>query len=704
MGGKRCAGLGRLLVPIAFLCASAASAEEQKAAPAQATPSSTIIVLDGSRSMWARISGQSKVAVVRTALGEAFATYEDRIAFGLVAFGHRGGGTCTEAELLAKPGELGSKTPGKLLFGAGLKPKTTKPIAASLVEAAKQTPATSLDVVLITDGLDNCKSNVCATAKSLKQAAPGLHIHVIGFDPKAKQSVKGLACVAQETGGEFLTAANAGEFKQDLTAILDAVVKPAAQPAPVVAQGGNATGAVPVPAAPAAPLSAPAPSSAPATPAVAATQPSEQSTAPAAPTPAQSSQLAKTAPTPAPPVQTGPTAALQTQSVRAKSAPAQGAPHSNPQFSELVGPPAPSQTDIPKVAGLPPTETPGPARTSSLPSVRPSAPVPVTFKALLTEGGPQVKSGLIWRVFTPQLGSNGAHKLVSTHHEATPTAALLPGDYLVNAAYGLSNLTRKIKVESGRSLEETFVLNTGGLKLAAVLANGDTLPGPSVHFDILADEEDQFGNRHRILEDAKPGVVIRLNAGAYHLVSTYGDANATVRADVTVEPGKITEATVTHAAAAITFKLVQSPGGEALADTRWTILTPTGDVVKENTGALPKHTLAAGNYAVVASHNGESYTNKFSVVSGQTKQIEVVMQDGPASPEALKAITEPPPPPPAPPPGESVAAPGAPGSPGTSGVPPSPDSGMAFGGGESAMPREPGLLPNPGALLRPRLP
>jgi len=75
MGGKRCAGLGRLLVPIAFLCASAASAEEQKAAPAQATPSSTIIVLDGSRSMWARISGQSKVALVRTALGQAFATY-----------------------------------------------------------------------------------------------------------------------------------------------------------------------------------------------------------------------------------------------------------------------------------------------------------------------------------------------------------------------------------------------------------------------------------------------------------------------------------------------------------------------------------------------------------------------------------------------------------------------------------------------------
>ena len=93
--------------------------------------------------------------------------------------------------------------------------------------------------------------------------------------------------------------------------------------------------------------------------------------------------------------------------------------------------------------------------------------------------------------------------------------------------------------------------------------------------------------------------------------------------------------------------LLQAAGGEALADTQWSILTKTGDVVKENTGALPTHILALGDYAVVANHNGESYTSKFSVTAGEAKQIEVVMESGPASPEALKAITEPPPPPPA---------------------------------------------------------
>jgi hypothetical protein len=682
MGGKRGrAGLEHLLASILLLCAATAEAQSQQTTPPRATLSSTIIVLDGSRSMWTKLGGQTKVAIVRTNLGEAFKTYEDRIAFGLVAAGHRQGKTCAEAELIAKPGELTSKTPGKLLFGAGFKPKLGRPIAAALVEAAKQTPPAGLDVVLITDGLDSCKANVCATVKSLKQAAPGLRIHVIGFDPKAKQAIKPLACVAQSTGGQFHTAANASDLKQDLTDVLENVAKPSPQPVAAPSPGAPA-------ATPASHLTPPG--AAPPQTAQATAAPAAAPTPPSPPPPAQAAQPTN------PQGQTAPMETAKAKSAQPKS-PAPGAPPT-PQPSQAVGPQAPKETSMPKLAALPPKESAAPARTPGAPSAKSSSPVPVTFKALLTEAGPQLKTGLTWRVFTPQPGPSGARKLVSTHREAMPTAALPPGEYLVNAAYGLSNLTKKIKVESGRSLEETFILNTGGIKLAAVLVSGARLSQSSVRFDILSDEEDQFGNRRMVIENAKPGLVIRLNAGAYHIVSLYGDANATVRVDVTVEPGKITEATIKHAAAAITFKLVQSAGGEALADTQWSILTTTGDVVKENAGALPTHILSVGNYAVVAKHSGESYTSKFDVVAGKPKQIEVVMESGPASPEALKAIIEPPPAPP-PAPGGPVAAPGMPGAPG------SPDAGMAFGGtSEGATPRAPGILPNPGALLRPRLP
>ncbi|HAH65181.1 MAG TPA: hypothetical protein DCL72_06830, partial [Rhizobiales bacterium] len=79
---------------------------------------------------------------------------------------------------------------------------------------------------------------------------------------------------------------------------------------------------------------------------------------------------------------------------------------------------------------------PGAFPKSAAPQIQ--LPVPVTFKALITEAGPKLQSGLTWRVYADKASPDGNRKLLSTHHESMPTAALLPGDYLVNAAYGLS--------------------------------------------------------------------------------------------------------------------------------------------------------------------------------------------------------------------------------------------------------------------------
>lgn len=314
--------------------------------------------------------------------------------------------------------------------------------------------------------------------------------------------------------------------------------------------------------------------------------------------------------------------------------------------------------------------------------VPPAEPVAVRFHALVTEGGPRLQSGLIWRIYSANTKTDGGFELISTHREAAPTTTLPPGEYLVNAAYGLSNLTKKIEVDGSKALNETFILNTGGLMLRAVLANGEECPEGNVRFDIQSDEQDQFGERNTILADAKSKSVIRLNAGAYHINSLYGDANANVGVDVTVEPGRVTQATIKHTGAKITFRLVQSLGGEALADTRWRILTSAGDTVKSNAGALPTHILAAGNYAVVADHDGKSYSRTFTIEPGNDKQIEVAIADGPTSPEALQALLDPP------------EAP-RPGTGGLAGEGPGGFDGFS----NSADPNAP--LLDPGALLRP---
>jgi hypothetical protein len=244
--------------------------------------------------------------------------------------------------------------------------------------------------------------------------------------------------------------------------------------------------------------------------------------------------------------------------------------------------------------------------------------------AVLTQDGQNIDQGLVWRVFRDKPGPDGKLKLLSTHREASPTLQLEPGDYIVNVAFGRANLTRRIAVSGERPMQERFVLNAGGLRLSPAVVNGEPVNQKAVSYDIYSDERDQYGQRTKVMSGVKPGIVIRLNAGIYNVVATYGDANAVVRSDVTVEAGKLTEATLTHAAAKVTFKLVARTGGDAIADTQWNIANAQGEVVKESVGALPTHIFAPGAYTVSARNAGEVFQRTFTLQAGESVQIEVV--------------------------------------------------------------------------------
>ena len=248
----------------------------------------------------------------------------------------------------------------------------------------------------------------------------------------------------------------------------------------------------------------------------------------------------------------------------------------------------------------------------------------VSLVALLTQDGQSIEQGLIWRVFRDRPGPDGKPRLVSTHREATPLLRLEPGDYVVNVAFGRANLTRKITVSNERAVQERFVLNAGGLRLTPQIAGGEVIGERGVVYDIYSDERDQYGQRTKVAGAVKPGVVLRLNAGIYNIVGTYGDANAVVRADVTVEAGKLTEATLAHAAAKVTFKLVARAGGDAIADTQWTVANAQGETVKESVGALPTHVFAPGTYTVSARNAGEVFQRQFVVQAGDVAQVEVM--------------------------------------------------------------------------------
>lgn len=283
--------------------------------------------------------------------------------------------------------------------------------------------------------------------------------------------------------------------------------------------------------------------------------------------------------------------------------------------------PAPGNTTV-----IPRPATPGkPAQSPPGNSVVPSSSSQIKLVALLTADGQSIDQGLVWRIFEAKPDADGRNKLVATHREASPALKLDPGDYIVNAAFGRAHLTRKISIAAGQKGTEQFVLNAGGLRMSAVVS-GASAPQNSIAYNVYSDERDQFGKRAIVMTGAKPGLIIRLNAGIYHLVSTYGDGNASVETDVTVEAGKLTEATVTHAAAKVTFKLVAKSGGEALPDTQWSVQTSSGTVVKESVGALPTHVLAPGDYKVTATTGEQAYERLFTVRDGDTAEVEVLIQ------------------------------------------------------------------------------
>jgi hypothetical protein len=293
-----------------------------------------------------------------------------------------------------------------------------------------------------------------------------------------------------------------------------------------------------------------------------------------------------------------------------------------------AGFPAPSLTD-PAAPQQPQTRVPAPSgNVTVVPRTDANAPdgtTEVNLTALLTADGQRIDQGLVWRIYDAKNGLKGESKLLMTKSEPSPTIHLAPGDYVVNAAFGRADLTRIITVAPGGATAEKFVLNAGGLRVK-VLVDGIKPAAHTVAYDIYSGERDQSDTRTKVLSHAKPNVVLRLNAGIYHIVSTYGDANAMVEADVNVEAGKLTEATVSHSAARVTFKLVTRIGGEALPDTQWTIQTPAGEVVKRSVGALPTHILSPGTYTIIAKSGARAFKRDFTLAGGETAQVEVLMR------------------------------------------------------------------------------
>jgi hypothetical protein len=294
------------------------------------------------------------------------------------------------------------------------------------------------------------------------------------------------------------------------------------------------------------------------------------------------------------------------------------APPSGTGATPTLPPPLNQPTIVPpSIATIPPATPPA------------AAPAPTQGVLSLTarygKDLPVINGGLVWRVFADKPDDTGTFKLIREERGATPNIVLPPGNYVVHVALGLVSAVRAVslKAETDRV---AFVLPAGGLRIEGRVGTSK-IPPNQISFALYKGSQFDGGaeaERSSLVPNVAAGDVALLPEGTYYIISNYGDANSVVRSDIRVQAGKLTDVTVSHRAAVITLKLVSDRGGEALANTAWSVITPGGDVIKESIGAFPRVVLSEGEYRAIAKNEGKVFERPFNVVNGVDGEVEVI--------------------------------------------------------------------------------
>ena len=218
----------RTLVGLAVLIALAFSFSPSPQAADASTPppNNLIFILDSSGSMWGRIEGDlPKISVAKSVMTDLISGLDAGSSVGLIAYGHRRKGDCSDVETLTP---LQSLDKDRLIGQIkGINPKGKTPITRSVKEAVEilRTVEESAGIVLVSDGIETCEGDPCEAVKAAKAAGIPFTMHVVGFDV-AEAETDQLRCMADAGGGRYFTARNTAQLSDALKTAVEAPPAP----------------------------------------------------------------------------------------------------------------------------------------------------------------------------------------------------------------------------------------------------------------------------------------------------------------------------------------------------------------------------------------------------------------------------------------------------------------------------------------------
>ncbi len=225
---------------------------------------------------------------------------------------------------------------------------------------------------------------------------------------------------------------------------------------------------------------------------------------------------------------------------------------------------------------------------------KPKTGGPLTFQAVLAEGGEPLKRGVTYRVYRDDNGKRGDR--VKVYRKARPAAKLKPGRYIVRVRAGQVRLRERLTIDGERRGPLTFVLNAGYATFKPyVSAEADEPLKRGVKWRIRGKGT---GFKHT---EHKARATVLMPAGDYTAKARWGKARQTV--PFTVTAGERVAVKAVLGAGILVLDAVYAEGGPPVKKGgKWTIyeakasLSGKRERVAREYGAKESIRLPAGDY------------------------------------------------------------------------------------------------------------
>lgn len=613
----------------------------------------TMLIIDGSGSMWGNLEPdkRAKIDIVRElVLAKVAPSANQKI--GLSSFGHRRKGDCSDVQVIAPVDSDRAVLNDGLLK---LSPRGKGPLAAALREAAGALgPERPASMIVINDGIDNCRQDACAAAADIAKSLPDVAIHMISIGVEPSEHGQ-LACIAEATRGSFHDVATSDELK---TAIDDVAAITMLAPPPVAsADAGSAKQAVPTGATLQAKVSLSESGGTVSLPVIWTLYQTGSSTV-----------LAET---------TGPsfTAKLDAGTydieavygrMRIKS-PVEVAAGQTVDLTiplnaarlnvvvkggnDLQPPPATSRLisvepqadgkaqpaatllvhrsslkEVLPAGSYTVSLSDGPVRQSKTVSLAAGSETTVEFttatgrlelSAGLREDGGAIED-VTFAISEDDPDSPDGRREVARSRAPSPSFTLPAGTYYVSAHSGDGEVRQRIAVGAGDVVKRALILPLVPVKISTKIAGETASAQHGISYRVTALD----GDRRELVRSVKPELNLTLLPGRYRIAAHLDTHHLKVAKEITVIDGQGQNVDLEFTAGEVRLKL--GPGVSAsISDTSWEILDAEGKRVWQAMATEATALLPPGRYTVHLQRRDQNLQAAFEVSAGERKVVEV---------------------------------------------------------------------------------